>query len=50
MLIAVLMHSLFVIFFNLFVFHLHWRHRPNAVECSIDYSDWLVQVTELIDK
>jgi len=54
-LIAVLTHTL-LFFFNLFVFHLHVDVvGPLLLNASLllvlmtDYSDWLVQVTELID-
>jgi len=53
---TVLMHILFVTFFNLFVFHLQTDIiSPLLLNASLllvlttDYSDWLVQVTELID-
>jgi len=55
-LIAVLTHILFVTFFNLFVFHLQVDIvGPLLLNASLllvlttDYSDWLLQVTELID-
>jgi len=50
------MRILFVTFFNLFVFHLQVDVvGPLLLNASLllvlttDYSDWLVQVTELID-
>jgi len=55
---VVLMHifNLFVTFFSLFVFHLQVDVvGPLLLSASLllvlttDYSDWLVQVTELID-
>jgi len=55
-LITVLTQILFVTFFNLFVFHLQVDVvGPLLLNASLllvqmtDYSDWLVQVTELID-
>jgi len=55
-LIVVLTHILFVSFFNLFAFHLQVDIiSPLLLSASLllvlmtDYSDWLVQVTELID-
>ena len=52
----VLTHILFVRFFSLFVFHLQVDVvSPLLLNASLllvlttDYSDWLVQVTELID-
>ena len=55
-LITVLTHILFVTFFNLFVFHLQVDVvGPLLLNASLllvlttDYSDWLVQVTELTD-
>jgi len=55
-LIVVLTHILFVSFFNLFAFHLQVDIiGPLLLSASLllvlmtDYSDWLVQVTELID-
>ena len=54
MLITILMHILFHTFFNLFVFYLQvdifGRLLLNAsllLVLTTDYSDWLVQVTEL---
>ena len=51
-----LTHILFVMFFDLFVFHLQVDVvGPLLLNASLrpvlmtDYSDWLVQVTELID-
>jgi len=56
MLIAVLTHILFVTLFSLFVFHLHVDVvGPLLLNASLllvlttDYSDWLVQVTQVID-
>ena len=56
MLIAFLMHILFVTFFNLFVFHLQvdvisplLLYANLLLVLTTDYSDWLIQVTELID-
>ena len=53
---TVLTHILFVMFFDLFVFHLQVDVvGPLLLNASLrpvlmtDYSDWLVQVTELID-
>jgi len=53
---TVLTHILFVMFFDLFVFHLQVDVvGPSLLNASLrpvlmtDYSDWLVQVTELID-
>ena len=49
------MHILFITFFSLFVFHLQVGVGPLLLNASLllvlttDYSDWLVQVTELID-
>ena len=55
-LIVVLTHILFVSFFNLFAFHLQVDIiSPLLLSARLllvlmtDYSDWLVQVTELID-
>ena len=55
-LIAVLTHILFVTFFSLFVFDLQLDViGPLLLNASLllvlmtDYSDWLAQVTELID-
>ena len=55
-LVTVLTHILFVAFFSLFVFHLQLDVvGPLLLNASLllvlttDYSDWLVQVTELID-
>jgi len=55
-LIAVLTHILFVMFFNLFVYHLQVDSvDPLLLKASLllvlttDYSDWLAQVTGLID-
>ena len=53
---TVLTHILFVMFFDLFVFHLQVDVvGPLLLNASLrpvlmtDYSDWLVQVPELID-
>jgi len=50
------MHVLFVIFFSLFVLHLQvdivgtlLLNASVLLVLTTDYSDWLLQVTELID-
>jgi len=50
------MHILFVTFFTLFVLHLQvdligplLLNTSLLLVLMIDYSDWLVQVTELVD-
>jgi len=50
------MHILFVTFYNLFVFHLQvdiigplLLNTSLLLVLTTDYSDWLVQVTELND-
>jgi len=50
------MHILFATFFSLFVLHLHvdivsplWLNASLFLILITYYSDWLVQVTELID-